>query len=84
MDYTWVLQIGCWGKGNGQSEGSGGPRPVWLEESGAILKWALQRGEDKLKNNGKGSGESVDYEGPRVTKAEMSTKQLATDPLLEA
>lgn len=61
-----------------------GPRPVWLEKSGAILKWPLQRGKDRLKDSGKGSGESVAYEGSRVTEAEISTKWLATGPFLEA
>lgn len=80
---TWVLQIGVWGKGNGQSAGIGDPDLCGYRKTGAIFKWAPWRGEDKLRDNGKGSGESVDCEGSGATEAETSTKPLANSSLLE-
>lgn len=54
------------------------------KKNGAILKWALQRREDKLRDNGTDSGESINCDWYRTTQAEMSTKQLTIGQFLEA
>lgn len=48
-----------------------------------FLRWALQRGENQLRDDGKGNWESVDCEGSGATQAEMSNKQLPIGLLLE-
>lgn len=42
------------------------------------LRWALQRGEDKLRDDGKGSWKIVDCKESGATQAERPTKQLAS------
>lgn len=48
-----------------------------------FLRWAMQRGENELKDDGKGNWESVDCEGSGATQAEIFKKQLAIGSLLE-